>query len=533
MSSRFIRIGLPILVLAALAGGGAWWFSQRAGRIASAAVQTAAVTTITAVTRVESSGAIQALQTASLSWKTTGQVARVYVQPGDRVEADEVLMELDPLSAPANVIAAQADLIAAQTALDNLLKPTELSIANAQKAVADAQKQLDEAERKLRNLTKPNVSYYEEQYAKAQEKLTQAQQNLEKTNIGDLVKAVQNAKDTLKKKTDQLNDVLYIKQNTCPNCDRVFAASVGRFINLEDAQKEYDDAVNALRTAEINLAQARANNSQSVEDAQDALETAQANLNAAKAGPKDLDRLQAEASVAVAQAQLLEAQKTLNELLNGAEAADLAAARARLQSAQATVNSLAIKAPFAGEVLSVNYLAGDLVDQSKVAVVIANRTQLHVDVPVDETEVARIQTGDTVSVTLDALADTEFTGIVDWINPVGQTVQGIVKYTVRVKLQTSDSALLLGATANTAIVTDVRTDVLAVPLDAVQNDAEGEFVNRVNADSTRTRISVTSGTLEDDLVTITLVNGDLQKGDKVELIEPRPSTQTGGPFGGG
>jgi len=528
--SKLLKIGLPIVIVLALVGGGVWWFTRRAqSATAAASVKTAEVTAITAITRVESSGSIQPRQLASLAWKTTGQVALVNVKPGDHVKAGDVLLELDPVSAPANVISAQADLINAQKSLDDLLQPSAVSLADARKAVADAQKNLEDKERTLRYTVNPDVAYYQDQYNQALWQHTQAQQNVEKTNIGDLNKAVQNAKDTLQKKTDQLNDAKQA-QASCPGCERVFAASAGRLVKLADVQKEYDDAVNALRVAELNLEQSQANNGQTLQDKQDGLTTAQANLDAAKRGPDATKRAQAEADVAVAQARLADAQDKLNKLLNGADPSDLASAQARLQGAQASVASLKITAPFDSEVLEVNYLPGDPVDQSKAAVVLVNRAQLHVDVRVDETEVMRIQIGDAAAILLDALPGVEFAGTVDSINPQGETVNGLVKYTVRVNLlPAADMPTLLGATANTAIVTDVQANVLAVPLEAVQSDEQGEYVNRMNADGTKTRVNVRSGSFQDDLVTVT--GGGLQPGDRIEIPAPRP-TNIGGPFGG-
>src|SRR3990172_1448785 len=66
----------------------------------AAALKTAQVTTITAVDSVESSGAVQALQSASVFWETTGTVAAVKAKEDDQVKAGDVLMTLDPTSAP-------------------------------------------------------------------------------------------------------------------------------------------------------------------------------------------------------------------------------------------------------------------------------------------------------------------------------------------------------------------------------------------------------------------------------------------------
>lgn len=511
-----------VLLVVALVVGAFLWSRNTTQSASAQATQTGEVTAITAISRVESSGTVQPLQLANLAWKTTGQVAKINVQVGDRVQAGDVLMELDPFTAPANLISAQADLINAQNTLDNLLNPTATDIANAQKAVADAQEVLAAKQRALRNIKSPDVAYYAEQVKRAQESLTAAQQNAEITNFATNLKSAEEALEKAKSDLDYYTAL----EAQYPGINQQ------RGNVLEKAQTAYDNAVAAYQTALYNLQQAQARNSNAISDAQDKLATARANLAAAQAGPDAIDLAKAEAEVAVAEAKLADAQQKLDELLNGADPDEVAVARARVQAAQATLDQLIIKAPFAGEVLAVNYRVGDLVSSTSVAIVLANRSELYVDVQVDETEVARIQTGDAVTLTLDSLAGSELKGVVQTINPVGQTVAGLVKYTVRVAVTPpAESTVFLGGTANVTIVTDVQTDVLAVPLDAIQSDEQGEYVIRLNADGTTTRVDIRSGVFEGDLVTVS--GGGLRVGDRVKLaVFIAPGLNLPG-FGGG
>src|SRR5450756_1109803 len=118
--------------VAVLAAGGAIFGlpalqQARQARAASTTPVTAQVTTLTAVSSVDSTGAVEPEQSASLSLKTSGTVATVPVKVGDHVKAGDVLMTLDPASAPTNVIQAQADLSAAKTNLDDLQHPGALT----------------------------------------------------------------------------------------------------------------------------------------------------------------------------------------------------------------------------------------------------------------------------------------------------------------------------------------------------------------------------------------------------------------------
>jgi RND family efflux transporter MFP subunit len=176
-----------------------------------------------------------------------------------------------------------------------------------------------------------------------------------------------------------------------------------------------------------------------------------------------------------------------------------------------------LTAPFSGQVLAVYYHKGDVASQQQPAVTLADVSELHVTVQVDETEVTEITIGDTATITFSALPDAEVTGKVSAISTMGQTDQGLVKYDVEVVLDETDAQIPLGVTADVSIAVDVQTDVLAVPIDALQSDDQGEFVNVVASDGTVQRVNVESGAIVGDSVAVA---GSLQPGDHVQIILP-------------
>ncbi len=492
----------------------------------AAELKTGDVSLITAVSSVESSGSMAALQSASLFWETTGAVAAVYVKVGDTVRKGDVLMTIDPVTAPQNVIRAHIDLVTAQDALNALLHPGALDIANAQKAMADAEQALEDAERDLKYVENPvGKSLYDDLDDKKLA-LDTAQANAQLAHVSLEASAIKTSEDDMNLAYSQLQRA----QTAMDDCIKISCGErVLRENELNTAQKEYQKAWDAFQTAKLRYEINVANQADDVTTAQEEYDRAAANLNAALAGPDTLELQTAQATVAVARAVLADKQETLNELLNGADPQDIAAAEANVLSAQATIDSLTIKALFDGEVLIVNYRPGDAVSPSLAAAMLANRSLLHVDVSVDETDVSDIQLGDPVTVTFNSLPDLHLDGQVSEINPVGSAVQGLVKYTVRVDLAKVDPKVLLGMTADVSIVTDKNEGALAVPLDAVQLDPAGEFVNRVKADNTLERVNVVSGAVQGDLVVVT---GNLKPGDKVQIVEPKP-TNSGSPFGPG
>jgi HlyD family secretion protein len=241
--------------------------------------------------------------------------------------------------------------------------------------------------------------------------------------------------------------------------------------------------------------------------------------------------IEAENDLALKKGQLDDAQRAYDRLKDGPNAQDITAAQAKVDAAQATVNSLYIIAPFNGQVLSVESKRGDSVDTGDLSINIADMKQLYVESQVDEADVANVKVGQEADVTLDGLSGAALTGKVAAINPVGEVVSGLVKYTVRIDLNPiADQAFIpLGTTANVTIHISDALSSLAVPIATIQNDASGEFVMVQQSDGSIKRVDVVSGEIVNDLV---VVSGDLQEGQSL-LVNSGSSFEAPNPFSRG
>lgn len=249
-------------------------------------------------------------------------------------------------------------------------------------------------------------------------------------------------------------------------------------------------------------------------------------------GPAPQDWIvEAENDLLLKKSQLEDAQTEYDRLAAGPDSQAVIAAQAKVDAAQATVNSLSIIAPFDGEVLSVEQRAGDLVAADELSVNLADMAHLYVETQVDESDIATVKLGNQVEATLDALPGTVLTGQVTAINPVGELVSGLVKYTVRIDLEKVDDDVFLplGATANVVIQIKDASATLAVPITAIQNDSNGEYVWVIQNDGSTSRVDIVGGSIVGELVAVT---GDLKEGDRLQLLQPN-SVNASGPFGGG
>ena len=94
---------------------------------------------------------------------------------------------------------------------------------------------------------------------------------------------------------------------------------------------------------------------------------------------------------------------------------------------------------------------------------------------VDELDIARLSIGQAVTVTLDALPGQSFDGEITEIDPNGENSGGSTKYSVTVTLPRTED-MLTGMNAAVRVQLEENNDLLLIPLEAVQEDADGIYV---------------------------------------------------------
>ncbi len=388
------------------------------------------------------SGVIVPAQEARLASAMAGRVESVTVAAGDPVEAGQVLVRLaggERLAAA--VTAADLELLNARQALQDLQDSAATAAAQAQLAVATAQDNLDRAQRDLNGQANPDVAYYQQQFDRASQALTTAQQNAQITEYQIGLRA---AADALTNTTNALNNLKDLEARYPGYSDQHNNA-------LGNAQIAYDRALQDFQAAQLRLQQALAADDNAVTDAQKAYDTAQANLAAARRGPDAVKLALAQADVAVAQAALSDAQALYAKLKDGPDPDALALAQARVANAEAqstaakaALADLEIKAPFAATVGEVSVNAGEWVTPGQPAIVLTDLSALKVETTdLSERDVPRLVIGQSASVSIDALGQT-VTGRLVAIAPLAGTLGGDVVYKATIELDEQPAGLRPG-----------------------------------------------------------------------------------------
>lgn len=290
-------------------------------------------------------------------------------------------------------------------------------------------------------------------------------------------------------------------------------------VALEQAQGAYDAV--AWRSDVGMTSQAAA-----LQTATSDYSAAQANYDIAAAAINDTSLRTAQATLDNALVALDQAQKNVDTSTRTTQAS-LDSAKVALEQAQRNLDKASLYAPLDGVISAVNFSTGDTAG-SGPAVSLVDLSDLQVKVMVAEVDMARLQAGQTVMISVDALPGKMYHGEVTAIGPVGSVMQGVVNYPVIVVVSNPDPDIKPGMTANLAVQVDRRAGVLLAPLRAVRTQGNQKVVT-VDRDGQSIQVPVTTGLSNDTQVEIT---SGVREGDVLVLVQTQ-TTQPNANMPGG
>ncbi len=381
-------------------------------------IQTAAVRQGDLVVYASGSGVLIAGDEIELGFGTNGPVAEIHVQPGDEVIAGDVLAvqgEREQLEAA--VAADKLTVINAQQALDAIYEKADVTTAQAQTNLANAQDALYSAE--YTNIV--------------QQEGNRASQ----ATIDAAAAELENAEDALARANENLNQ----------------------------------DPDNG--TLQINYANALSK-----------YQSALGNWNWYTGQPTEIQQAMLDAEIAMTKALLGQAELEWARVKDGPDADEitkaklqLANAEAKLAISQRDLEQSIIVAPMDGPVITVNANVGQNVSGSFIT--LADLSQPHLEIFLDETDLGKIDLDYAVEVIFDALPDEVFEGIVIQVDPGLYTSQGVSAVRGLVKLNPDSvvmlDSLLIGMNAAVDVIGGKAERVVLVPVEALRELSPGEY----------------------------------------------------------
>lgn len=243
-------------------------------------------------------------------------------------------------------------------------------------------------------------------------------------------------------------------------------------------------------------------------------------------------------------------------------------ARAELEKADDDLQKTTIHAPISGRVILLNAEEGEVVisgtmhNEASVIGVIADLSEILVEVLTDETDIVSVELGQPAEIAVDALPGIVYTGKVVEIGNAGMSLASqpdVTFFRVKILFDHPDGRLLSGMSARASIQVASHPDALVVPIESViyrppvgapEGADEIQVVLVAKADGTVeqrpvevgisdvTHVEIASGVAESEQV-ITgphRVLEDLAAGDHVRIAtgkaeDEEPERRDFGPFG--
>jgi HlyD family secretion protein len=194
----------------------------------------------------------------------------------------------------------------------------------------------------------------------------------------------------------------------------------------------------------------------------------------------------------------------------GVAKASIARAEAQVEQSQAALalseedlRNATIVSPIDGVVLSRDRETGDAVSSiltmgsgATVIMTLGDLREVYIKGKVDESDIGKVYLGQPARIKVESYKDQNFTGKVTKISPMGVEKDNVTTFEVRISISNESRKLLATMTANAEILIEERRGILAVPEGAIiyKKDRSTEVEIPDNAaDNGRKRVSVVTG----------------------------------------
>jgi HlyD family secretion protein len=367
---------------------------------------------------VTASGEVRPIRYIKLTSEVPGRIDEIYVNPGDQVPQGKPLVRIDPTQLQSNQ---EAQAAGVQVAISD--------VQNARTQVMAAQNQVAQAQQAL--------TVAEASVAQSRQQVISSQTNVDRAQVD-----LNTAQRELKRTTELVESGVA-------------------------SRSEYDAARDRLEQAQV------------------ALRTAQANLQAQNIGVQESIARANQQRVAVRDARtgVLRAQAGVNSSESRANQQQALLRGQSSQRSKATTLS-----PIEGVVADITARQGEFAVaglSTTSLMTIADMSTINVEVNVDETEIYSVEVGQPAKIKVDAFGDKEIQGVVTQKNPlaVGKSDTTGGGLTTRVNVQEAKEFKVIielrdvpddvrkglrpGMSATATVTTKVKTNVIAVPLQAI------------------------------------------------------------------
>jgi HlyD family secretion protein len=282
-------------------------------------------------------------------------------------------------------------------------------------------------------------------------------------------------------------------------------------LDREEIQAQVNQAKAQLEAAEANLRASQADFERAKVDAEGvdvptlkrAYERAQMMAKDGVVAQAALDDAQRNFEMAVNKQQVAKAQLAVSQAKVKQGEAQVAESRATLDQLEQQLSYTTIVAPIDGLVLSRDVEIGDAVSSilvlgsnATLVMTLGDTSQVYVKGKVDESDIGRVYLGQPAKIKVESFKDKTFDGKVTKISPMGVEKDNVTTFEVRASIDNPSGELKAAMTANAEIIMEEHHGVLIVPEGAVIYDKDKKASVEVpdpNGKDGKRKVAITVG----------------------------------------
>jgi HlyD family secretion protein len=524
-------VGLPVIIAGV-------FFTYSALKPKKPVYNTARVTVGDISQEISESGFANKGEAISLTFKNSGQIAKINVAVGDKAAAGDVLAEIDSFDLKVRLKQAKADHELALIKLEKLRVGAGIEEVNvARAAVSAAQVALDNARQSAGDIKRAADDSMAASIGDALDSLSDAStkaynaQNfaslLQRTYFipheSDSIRVFEDSQ-RVKKAADDIKLVVDGAKidGSQKNVDLALGSSIkileSAAVNLKDMREiceylQWRDTVAAADKTTLDSHRDLIN--ASITELTSARQTVAARLVA-----NDFNINTAAAAISSADSRLKSVQAEYEAITAPARGEDVSALNIQVRQAEAQIdllesqlNDAVLRSPVDGDVIAVNKRAGEIAQPAggEPVLVILPSNPYAIDVDIYEEDVINLKVGDAAKITLTAFPETAFAGLVASIDPSQKMVNGVVYYRSRIAFMDFPKLLKPGMSADIVIPVVLAKGVNKIPERALQKK-DGSYFVQVQDNEVVKETAVTVGARSK--IEVEIISG-LEEGQEV------------------
>ncbi|HMA60500.1 MAG TPA: efflux RND transporter periplasmic adaptor subunit [Halanaerobiales bacterium] len=224
-----------------------------------------------------------------------------------------------------------------------------------------------------------------------------------------------------------------------------------------------------------------------------------------------------------AQLQFLKAENQLkNARINGSPNA-VREAELDYEIAKERLDDTKLEAPYSGVITELLVQKGDYINSGQEVATLIDNTQYEVKANIDESELANLEVGQNVEISMEALPGLQLTGQLTEIGSKAESTSGVVTIPITVLINSVHDSFKPGLSADMEIIVGQVQDKLIVPVTAILNKEGKKYVQKVVGENTQ-EVEINTG-LTDGMRVV--IETGLESGDEI-IVNSAAMAQPGG-----